>query len=538
MEEQRDVIKKYKHRFDNLKSDRSIFDSQWDEVLKVTVPFAASFTGDNNTQGEKKGQDLYDSTGVHCNELLSAGFYSLLTNPSQKWFYLQTNDPQLNLTRDVELWLAEVTRRLYFEIQKPITGFTSALHEAYQSMCAFGNGILFVTESRDLANLQFISLPLQECYFSESPNGSVDTMFRSYKRTVLQVVETFTEVNVHPSVRKKYEQGQWDDKVEVLHVIEPSRGKHRKPYYSVYIDMSNGYIMSEGGFEECPFMVSRFYKTSYEVYGRGPGSSALSDLKMLQQVVKTTIRGAQKMVDPPLMVPDQGFIGTIRTIPGGVSYFRQGLSNDDKITPLITGGSPNLGEDLANGIRQRIREAFYVDQLQLSTGPQMTATEVLQRSEEKMRLLGPVTGRAQTELLGPCIERVFALLMRAGRLPDPPEVLMDPGVKLKIGYQSSLFKSQEQVEANSLLRITQLMSPFMSMDPTVMDVFDSEVIARSLGQMYAVNPNFYRSEDDVQAIRASRAQQQQEAQMVEAMKTGGAGIKDMAQGMETLGSMQ
>ena len=37
----------------------------------------------------------------------------------------------------------------------------------------------------------------------------------------------------------------------------------------------------------------------------------------------------------------------------------------------------------------------------------MTATEVLQRNEEKMRILGPVMGRIQSELLEPMINRVF-----------------------------------------------------------------------------------------------------------------------------------
>lgn len=530
-------VKRYQRALEQLKADRATFNSQWDEVSKVVVPYAASFTSEHDNPGEKKGQDLYDATGVHCNELLSAGFYSLLTNPAQKWFNLATTNPDVNMDRDVDLWLAEVSRIMYFEMHKPTSGFTTSLHEAYLSLCAYGNAIMFVTESPDLKTLQFSALPLQECYYTEAANGSVRSLFRSYKRTVLQLYDMFPYDSLSKPVRHFIDKEQWDEKVEVLHVIEPDQ-ERAGAYRSLYIDASYAHIMSEGRFNDRPFMVARFYKTSYEVYGRGPGSSALPDLKMLQQVVKTTIRGAQKMVDPPIMVPDKGFIGTIRTVPGGVSYFRQGLSNDDKIMPLVTGGKPDLGEELANSIRGRIREIFYVDQLQLSTGPQMTATEVLQRSEEKMRLLGPVTGRAQAELLGPCIERVFSLLMHAGRLPAPPDILLDPRVKLKVTYQSTLFKSQEQTEANSVLRITQLMAPFMSLDPSVMDVFDPETIARALGNMYALNPNFYRSEEEVRAIRQQRAQAQQQAQMTEALKSGGSGLKDMAQGMAALGGLQ
>ena len=61
--------------------------------------------------------------------------------------------------------------------------------------------------------------------------------------------------------------------------------------------------------------------------------------------------------------------------------------------------------------RGAIRDAFYVNQLMMQSGTQMTATEVLQRTEEKMRLLGPVLGRLQSELLQPLITRAFNILL-------------------------------------------------------------------------------------------------------------------------------
>ena len=39
-------------------------------------------------------------------------------------------------------------------------------------------------------------------------------------------------------------------------------------------------------------------------------------------------------------------------------------------------------------------------------------TEVVQRTEEKMRLLGPLTGRLSQELLQPLINRVYSILAR------------------------------------------------------------------------------------------------------------------------------
>ena len=534
----------YKERLEQLQSARSSFNAQWDEVSKVVRPAAASFCSPFNTTGKKQDGMLMDGVGQHSNELLAAGFYSLLTNPSTQWFDLATSDPALNSQRAVQIWLREVARIMFFEIQRPQTGFTTSLHELYLDHGAYGNGVMFITESPDLSSLAFMALPLQESYFIENDRGQVVSLYRHYTRTVAQLVERFGMEGVHEAVAQAFANNRRNETVQVLHVIEPnaSRGltdrSIHKEYSSLYMDLTNGHFMHQSGFDEKPFMAVRFYKSTNEIYGRGPGSSALADLKMLQEILKTTLRGAQKVVDPPLMAPDQGYLSNIRVNPGGVTYFRRGLSQDDRLQPLITGGRPELGEQLAAGIRQRVQEIFYVDQLQLNQGPQMTATEVLQRTEEKMRLMGPVVGRAQTELLGPCIQRVFGLLSRAGRLPSPPQELIESGAKLQIVYTSPFAKSQDQTEANGLLRVQQMITPFVSVDPTVMDVFDTEAIARGLGEMYAINPKYFRTQEDVQALRQQRAnaqQQQEMMQQLEMLKTGSEGVAALAKGSAMVG---
>lgn len=531
-------VREWRDKFAQMQADRSVFNSHWDEVAKVVAPDSARFTSDYNMAGEKHRSELYDSIGQACNERLAAGFYSMLTSPTQKWFELSTNVNDLDNDYDVQVWLHEVSSRMFVEMSRPQCGFVTAIQEVYHSLGAFGNGIIFVTESPNLSLLQFNSLPLQECYFGESLGTKVDTLYRHYRRTAAQLAKTFGLERLSERAQKLFEQGNISEKIDILHIIEPIQATNGKPFRTAYIELQNNHIISEGSYDESPFAIGRFYKTSYEIYGRGPGSTALADLNTLQQISKTVLKGAQKMVDPPLMVPDQGFIGSIRVAPGSISYFRQGLSADDKIQPLLTQGAPALGEDIAQSIRVRIREMFFNDQLQMSEGPQMTATEVLQRAEDRMRLLGPVVGRTQAELLGPLLERVFGLLMRAGRLPEPPQILLDPSVKLRIVYQSLMFKALEQTEANGLLRVAQLISPFMAADPTVMDVFNTEQIARHLGQVYSLNPRFFRSTREVEAMRQQRQQQQAMQQQIEMAAQGGAALKDTAQGMATLGQMQ
>ena len=147
--------------------------------------------------------------------------------------------------------------------------------------------------------------------------------------------------------------------------------------------MQTKMVMSEGGFEELPYVVPRFLKATGEVMGRSPAMVALPDVKMLNLMSKTIIQAAQKMIDPPLLVPDDGFLLPIRTQPGGLNFYRAG--SRDTITPLNTGANIPIGLSMEDQRRQAIRSAFYVDQLLVGGSPNMTATEVIQRQEERMR---------------------------------------------------------------------------------------------------------------------------------------------------------
>jgi hypothetical protein len=541
-EEERQRVQEYVRRAQMLMSQRGPFNDTWDQISEVLRPDATSFTGQFSQQGQKTGQTLFDSTGQHAAELLAAGFYSLLTNPQTKWFEITTTNPRLRDQRDVQIWLNDVTQILLTEIARPQTGFTMAMQEANMDYVTYGNSILYETQKANRITLEFHALPLQECYFVEGPDGMVQALYRLYMRKVFEVVDKFGLQNVSHEVRELFNGGQYNNDVKILHVIEPNRmafkshlAKHL-PYSSLYFDYSHQSLMSESGYWEKPFQVARFRKRANEVYGRGPGHTALPDLQTLQEVMRTTLKCAQKNADPPLVMPDAAFVEPLKMAPGSVSFYRPG-SSSDQIRPIVS-GDPKWGFETAQDLRQRIENMFYVNQLQLVQGPQMTATEVVQRTEESMRTMGPIVGRDMTESVAPGVERCFYMLMRSGVLPPPPDIVLSTWPGLSVAFLSPFAKALDQAEANALLRVTQLISPFLDVDPTVMDIFSVDGIARRLAAMYALDPRMLRTPQQVAQVRAQRAQQQQQQQMAEMMKNGGSGFGAFAQGLNQMAQAQ
>jgi hypothetical protein len=275
--------------------------------------------------------------------------------------------------------------------------------------------------------------------------------------------------------------------------------------------MQSAAVLSESGFQEFPYIVPRFLKATGETMGRSPAMVALPDVKMLNLMSKTIIQAAQKQIDPPLLVPDDGFLLPIRTQPGGLNFFRSG--SRDTITPLNTGANIPIGLNMEQQRREAIRSAFYVDQLLSGGAPNMTATEVIQRQEERMRVIGPVLGRLMNEMLRPLIDRVFALMLRADMLSTAPDVLQ--GRDVDIEYVSPLARAQKSSSLNSTMKALEILMPLAQTIP-VGDHIDPDGLVKHVTESLGVPKTTLRSSAEIAQTRQQRAEAEaKQAEMME-----------------------
>ena len=173
--------------------------------------------------------------------------------------------------------------------------------------------------------------------------------------------------------------------------------------------------------------------------------------------------------------------------------------------------------------RNAIREVFYVSQLMLQQGQQMTATEVIQRNEEKMRLLGPVLGRLQSELLKPMIDRCFAILLRNNQFAQAPEFLS--GQDIEIEYVSPLAKAQKGTELTSITRAIEILGSLANVAP-VFDYINFDALVKHVADLVGVPQKVLKLQSQVNAEREQQAQlAEQQAQMQQMQQAAEAGGK-------------
>jgi hypothetical protein len=509
-----DLTKGLLSRFDRLQGQRENWETHWQEVADYMQPRKADVTK-RRARGDKRMEQVFDSSPIQAVELLAASLHGMLTNPSTPWFTLRFKDEEIENDDEAKLWLEASTDAMYTAFNR--SNFQQEIFELYHDLITFGTAAMFIEEDDDDI-IKFSTRHINEVFIAENDKGRIDTIYRKFKISARAAIQKFGEA-VSADVQTKAKKDPYEE-IEILHAVYPrsdfnpnKRDKANMPFESVYMEYKNGNELSVGGFREFPFVVPRYLKASNEIYGRSPAMTALPDVKMLNEMSKTTIKAAQKQVDPPLLVPDDGFLLPVRTVPGGLNFYRSGTR--DRIEPLNIGANNPLGLNMEQQRRESIRAVFYVNQLMMQQGPQMTATEVIQRNEEKMRLLGPVLGRLQSELLKPLIDRVFAVLLRNNMLPQAPEFLS--GRDVEIEYVSPLAKAQKSTELQSIMRAVEILGSLANVAP-VFDYVNFDNLVKHLADIVGVPQKILKTQSQVNAERQQAQAQQQEMQQMQQLQ--------------------
>ena len=528
-----DLVTRIITKQESLKSYRTPWENLWQDCGEYVNPNRGDFSTIRYRADTARYDKIYDTTAPLANENLASGLHGFLTSPSQRWFSLSTFDDEINEEYEVKQWLNKTTNILYDKVFNiPDSNFNSQAHELYLDLGSFGTAVMMVQDNPG-SGISFRTFHLADCYIQENDSGFVDTLYRRYKRTGRQLMERFGDAV--PEKIIKISQKDPYREFEVIHAVEPSESygepikkPTKKAFKSCYILLEEKTLLEEGGFDEFPYMVPRWSKVAGEIYGRSPSMTSLPDIKMVNAMMKTIIKAAQKLTDPPLLVPDDGFILPVRTVPGGLNFYRSGTQ--DRIEPLETKGRPDIGFDLLNNRREHIRAAFHVDWMQMPDqkgSPNMTATEVVARQEEKMRLMGPMIGRLQVEFLGPLIDRVFRIMLRKKQIPEAPGIL--EGQEMKILYTSPLARAQKSGQLMTITRLFESMVPLFQAKPDLLDNMNTDETFRYFHHLLDAPAKILNPKEKVEEERQQRQQQQEEMMQAEQAKMESESAKNISE---------
>ena len=516
-------------RWGTLKKEREPYMTQWLEISEHITPSRGRFLiGKNRNESRSRWNRIVDSSAVRAANILAAGLMSGMTDPSSQWFALTTGTPNLDEAQAVKVWLDQVQRIMEMAFTR--TNTYQALHQGWRDVGTYGVMAMVIAED-DREVFHCYPLSVGEYAIGVDDRGVPDTLYRRFIMTAAQLVARFGRSKLSADVLRNFDAGQVDHEYKLIHAIEPrfdrqygKRDSRNMPWRSVIIqidsDGTKDGILEESGFNEFPCVVGRWGASASDVYSEeSPGMVALGDVRQLQHEQKQKGNSIDYIVNPPLIMPTAARDNEDDFEPGGRIYLDAPAQKDAVQSAWQVEMDINaLRQDIAE-VQQRINQAFSVDMFLMLSGQQMgkmTATEVAERHEEKLMMLGPVLSRLNNEVLKPLIERTFSILYRAGQLPPAPPELA--GVKLSIEYTSMLARSQRAIRANSLDQFLQRIGQVAQFDPNVLAKIDSFRIVDEYADYLSVAPSVVVPTEQAQQKIEAQQQAQQQAQQAEQMQ--------------------
>ncbi len=510
-------------QFTDLQLYRNTFAGQWEETAEILWPTARNtfFFGNYNWPGQKKTDRQVDAKGMMALIRFGAIMDSMLTPRNAFWHTLRSPDPYIQKNRRVRLYFEEVTRVLFQYRYAPIGNFSSQNQNVYISLGAFGNGSIFVDKPQGpevFKGLRYRSTPLGEVFIIENHQGLVDGYIRWFRLTArqakLQFPDTFPEQL--QSALEANSSTPFNFLQRVMPRADYTRGRldnRGKLYHSVYVCLESRTVLEEGGYSSMPMPFTRYMQAPGEQYGRGPGQFLLPALKTKNAQKRTFLKQGHRAADPILLVNDDGLLdATLR--PGAVVKGGVGPNGEEYVKPLVT-GNIQISKEMMEEEGQLIDDGFLVTLFQiLVETPQMTATEVIERVNEKGILLAPTIGRQMSEYLGPLIHREIDVLNEQKLLPPMPPELVEAGGEYEAFYTSPLARAMHAQEVSGFMRAVEFAINVANAtgDPSVLDPYDFDAALPDIARTQAVPERWLRSVESIAAMRQGRAQQMQQQQ--------------------------
>ena len=488
------------------------FDQRLERVRRLLRPDDQPFGGSVEHTPTDTGRDrIVNCYAEIASDRFARSVADLLANPRTRWFEVHPQDDRNRQQMMAAAQAEEVLNNMLRE------SFYQNFQTAIKALGDYGTAIMLVSDVPGRPPW-FQSLPLQNTWIDEGPDGMVNVLARKFRMDKFQAKLRFGDV-----IEIKKDQEVRDTYTQIIAPPSLLRMNADAPFVSVVAKSDNGQIIEQGRFNSKPFAAVRWELEEGEVYGRAPGHKASRTVESLQSMTAFTLDAAEAVVYPALHVADDGVTIPLVQGPKTVNYVRSDLYNarQPPIGLMPTGQRPDIGEAIIDGFKTEIDLAYHAQELAPNQDPRMTATQSLIIESARLAALGGALWRGSIELLKPLLERLMniAIVNRA----------VEPGFSIYI--PTALEKGKVTAEGASIAQFIEHTGMMAQVSPDAVDVPNSDRILRELSSIMGLKPELLRSEREVQEIRQQRAQAEAEAREAENMAQQAAAAQSVSQAL-------
>ena len=521
-----------------LVTRRNSYDMYLEDIKEFVRPASPDFYNSGGTISQPATNiRCYDSTAMWAAEQLAAGYAGFLTPSNDRWADLIFENEQ-EATRDEQLWLDAASDILYRMWANPAARFTGSMQENYFDLAGFGTSHVYQDWNAKKQAFRFRAYSPADCWIRENNDGFIDTLHRSTVYTTRQLYQQFDH-GVLTGIEQVFKDKEKNERTfEVIHIVRPASDDDKLPtkkaYASFYILKASNDTLRKGGYDYFPYHTGREKVIAGHVYGQSSAFTMLPAIKMLNAMMKTVIKAANKAIDPPTMAPSDGFMVPLSADAGALWWYDAGMMNPDAVKQFPAQGRFEISDGLIEDVRNQITRGFKVDWLiRNKKNERQTATEIMDDRDEMLRQLAPTLGRIETEQISSIVKTSYNIARREGKLPPAPSSMTNK--RLDVRFQSPLARAQYGARGADIQRYIADITPMYNIWPSMAQTIDEDALSTYLARIRNVPSVVLRDEKAKAELREAEAQQAQEQKMMEAAPALSRSLKDVAQAEEISG---
>lgn len=537
-------------RHKKLQSEKAVLNGVYSLISEYVFNKKYNLAGTPNG-GLFVDGDIYDNTGLRANSIMSNVMVNNLWPNGPRTFRVRKTWDTPD-TKENKEWFRWVNSQMYSVMDNSRAGLVTALDEYMLDQGSYGISGIYVSEiDTDLTcPIRYTAWDIKSMCVDEGPDGLIDTVFVEITMTIRNAVREYGLENLGQKTQKAFIDGNLEEKIKILHVIEPriernprKYGVKDMPIASIHIEVDSRKIIKESGFEEMPVFVGRFIKVLGEKYGRSPAMVAMPDILEANATREAISIATEKQLDPPLAVYDDGSLGggSIETSAGAINVFSVSgrINNGRPIEPLYTVGELQSSYNHIETLKETINNHFYLDRLlDFNNETRMTLGEAQLRNALRGQSLGTFYARQEMEVITPLIKRTFNILLKKGLFGviqgSYEEIeLLKQGIKpiyipnnivqrilggldiYELDFISPAKRTMQSEELQGTIETVNLAVGVAPALPEILDNIDGDKMLRRIAKLSGADEDLLKDMETVQALRKARAEQQAQIMQLE-----------------------
>jgi hypothetical protein len=525
-------------RADQLDSDDSTWRTHMADIAEVMRPLRAELSGTKGSAGAKRMDKVFDGTAIHALQNLSSGLYGSASNPAESWFSLSIEDKDRAKWGPIRDWLDRHSNRVLASFGPAYSGFYAQAPSLYLDLAGFGTGIFSSELRQDHSGFVDMSRSLSTHNFDVDNEGSVNTMFVRRRLSADNAAMEFGKENLSPKLQAKVGEKEKYE-AEFIQAVLPNGeymrgmlGFKGQEFASYTIECDTKHVVKRKGFMDFPYFVPRWEVAECERKGRGPGEMALPDTRSLNAMTKGNLEAGQMSGKPPWGAVDELQGSSVKLQPGKITYGAVDRQGNQLLKPLMSGGGTPFSLEMANQLRNAIKDYFYSSLIDLEGRTGLANLEYIERTEQQQRLMAPYHGRIQTEFLSKIVMRRLRLLAMVRNVMDPPPPDMQ-GHAPQVEFVSSAALAQKSARGAGVMRFYQAKQLIVGDDPMAGARVDNDKALQIAAEAFSV-PQLLNDDETTEKNRAAIQQQLQAKVMAEVAKPMADAAHKGAQAMDVL----